>query len=789
MAHNYGGNFPNFDEYLEQNNIRELRERFPFYSDQSDYNTNAKTYYDYLAHNNKLIQILAHRIWEYDEELAKRFKEWDKNLEELPEDVKQLLIKWMNDGTLDDIINENIFKDLNNKINRVENTTIDLGKKDVAQDTEIKKVDNRVTGTKKELNDKLNDIVSPNPVDYVDSLSQLNSKYPKGANGIVVVNGDGYWYYFSGGAWHQGGKYMTSNIHPILNDKGNAIQLNWLDTWRNNPDVTSLKSGIYTAFLQNTLENDKYPIAKNIPEEIKHDMCLIKVWEYGDGQRKDIEIVVSYSGDVYRTSQYVDGTMREWGKVIINKDSKPIQEYRLTYPYGNIFPLSYAHKEIQTSSLTRPVTELQTGFYYGQISSSEIKNPADYNLPDDIIYSSTYTFIVYRNYDDRVSIMLHDNFSQRTWVCYNRTNTSAIVWKRLDKQTNEFEKEKYNFIFKANQFRNPNNYKSLVIADTHIAHLANSSQIGDVNPTNMDDFFDVDNHLHNQDTAVHLGDWIDGNMDKPTMTTSMVKYTGQFYSKPHRYGVIGNHDYNPQWDGFSGKNGIYKYNLDRVYDKADMLEYFVPFKKDYYYVDVDDKNVRLIFLNAFDISYKKDSKGQLILDPLQTISFGAAQVKWFIETLKNVPLGYNVVIYTHDTFDNVFRDATVYNGDTMRKIAEAYQSKSKVEVFTSDITETSEVYDYYHVESDEDFKNTSGKILAVVNGHLHKDMTVFKKGIRYISLLCGRAESGDTEEKPPRDIRSPERNCISYLDFDLENKVINLVRYGAGKDRTINMFK
>ena len=121
MANNYGGNFPTFSEYLQQNQVRQGREYKPFYSDSADYNTNAPSYYDYLARNNKLIEILAKRIWEYDEELAKRFEEWDKNLEELPEDLKNLLIEWMEDGTLDDIINQNIFNDLNNKIDKVSN--------------------------------------------------------------------------------------------------------------------------------------------------------------------------------------------------------------------------------------------------------------------------------------------------------------------------------------------------------------------------------------------------------------------------------------------------------------------------------------------------------------------------------------------------------------------------------------------------------------------------------------------------------------------------------------------
>lgn len=88
----------------------------PFYSNHADYNTNAKSYYDDLGRKASLFEELANRIWYYDEELAKRFEEWDKLIEHFPEDVKALLEQWLQDGTLDDIINKEIFKDLNDLI-------------------------------------------------------------------------------------------------------------------------------------------------------------------------------------------------------------------------------------------------------------------------------------------------------------------------------------------------------------------------------------------------------------------------------------------------------------------------------------------------------------------------------------------------------------------------------------------------------------------------------------------------------------------------------------------------
>ena len=78
----------NFNGFIESL-YRPNRSSAPFYSNSADYNTNSKSYYDDLSRKAKLFEILAHRIWEYDEELAKRFEEWDKNLEEFPDEIRK----------------------------------------------------------------------------------------------------------------------------------------------------------------------------------------------------------------------------------------------------------------------------------------------------------------------------------------------------------------------------------------------------------------------------------------------------------------------------------------------------------------------------------------------------------------------------------------------------------------------------------------------------------------------------------------------------------------------------
>ncbi|MDN6268339.1 MAG: hypothetical protein L0J44_10895 [Tetragenococcus koreensis] len=786
MANNYGGKFTSFDEYLNQHSVRQDRQSYPFYTDSADYNTNSKSYYDDLARKNKLIEILAKRIWEYDEELAKRFEEWDSNLEEFPEDVEKLLIKWMEDGTLDEIINDNIFKNLNNKIDAIKSITSELKDKDKSQDEEIKKVDNHVSEIKSDVNKKIEDIVSPNPVDFVKNVDELQTKYKGGTDGIVVVNSDGYWYYYSD-EWRRGGKYMTSNVYKLLSSDGKIKNLNHDKEWRNNPDISSLRAGFYEIFIQNEEINSNYVVTKNAPSNINGAVCLVKVYQYNYNDRKEFELTINYSNVSYYTSKNSDGKMLEWGVVQVERPSKPEQHFRLTYRSGGIRSIALADSRNENNSLKMKITDFPTGFYYGQISDNN--GVLDRNLPDDITWGAYFTFNVYRTEDDRMHIRLNDHASKRTWVCTTYPHVKHVKWARLDVEKNEFENEQHKFAYEVNRLNNTNNFKNLIITDTHVEHLANTQQIARVNSLNMNDFYNVDDLLKYNDATIHLGDWIDGNYPKETSAYGLLKFSKEFYSKPKHYGIYGNHDYNGQWDGFAGDNAIHKHDPRYIFDKQDMLEYLVPNNKDYYFIDDNEKNIRMIYINNFDVSYKKDDDGQYYEDMQNATSIGREQIYWIVETLKNVPENYNVVIYGHNAVNGIYSDNGNYaNGTVLRYILEAYQNKESTDLFTSGIDETNPVYDYYQIEDNTDLTNTNGKIIGVLSGHRHLDETKAKRGIRYIGLLCGRAQGNGTTQ-PVRNYHEYTRNAFSFLEFDIEQEKIILLRYGAGDNYTVDMFK
>ena len=104
---------------------KHFRSRYPHYPDDSDYTTNAPSYYDDLARKNTLIQKLAEKIWEYEEALKISFEEIETVLTELldkigegfNDEIADLLVQWIDDGTLDHIINETL---MNKKADKTE---------------------------------------------------------------------------------------------------------------------------------------------------------------------------------------------------------------------------------------------------------------------------------------------------------------------------------------------------------------------------------------------------------------------------------------------------------------------------------------------------------------------------------------------------------------------------------------------------------------------------------------------------------------------------------------------
>lgn len=96
--------------------MHKYHSRKPRYNDDSDYTTNAPSYYDDLARKQGLIKELAHKIWEYDQILAGKLKEVEDTLTKYAdildgkiEDFDRIILdkttKWLDDN-MENILTE-----------------------------------------------------------------------------------------------------------------------------------------------------------------------------------------------------------------------------------------------------------------------------------------------------------------------------------------------------------------------------------------------------------------------------------------------------------------------------------------------------------------------------------------------------------------------------------------------------------------------------------------------------------------------------------------------------------
>ena len=112
----------------------------------------------------------------------------------------------------------------------------------------------------------------------------------------------------------------------------------------------------------------------------------------------------------------------------------------------------------------------------------------------------------------------------------------------------------------------------------------------------MKNFNDLDRQIYTNDVSVHLGDWTDGNYERDTHIYSVVEMGSKFFDKPNRYGVIGNHDYNPQWDGNAGNHAYREGSLDYHVYKDELAPYMTKEKKPYHFTDLESakKQMKMI---------------------------------------------------------------------------------------------------------------------------------------------------------------------------------------------------
>lgn len=158
-----------------------------WYNQDADYNTNAKSYMDYLARHNKFMKVLVEDYEVFKEILIEEFKQFQLNTDEtidsfqerldnIKQEMTDFFNQWLADGVLDEVINQDI---LNSKADQSELETVKTQVTTKADKTEFQEVKEQVTINTPQLNKAITDLT--------DTSQELNTHVSLTENDIPVT--------------------------------------------------------------------------------------------------------------------------------------------------------------------------------------------------------------------------------------------------------------------------------------------------------------------------------------------------------------------------------------------------------------------------------------------------------------------------------------------------------------------------------------------------------------------------------------------------------------------------
>lgn len=248
------------------------------------------------------------------------------------------------------------------------------------------------------------------------------------------------------------------------------------------------------------------------------------------------------------------------------------------------------------------------------------------------------------------------------------------------------------------------------------------------------------------DAIVHLGDLTDGITSAKVTKYYVNKVIGDLQKcQIPLHITIGNHDAN-----------YYQGNPD-VFNEQEQIELYLKNEKTdkpYYYVDYTDHRIRCFFLS----SYKNN-------EPIR-YGYSIDELLWLEEALESMQEGGNILVFSHDAplaaLD--YWSETIRNGDALIQILEKYNQR-----------------DEYH-------------ILGLFYGHTHADYIYDACSFPMISVACNKFEEFQSKKPygaivPKRQYESVTQDLWDTLVVDLEGKMLNLIRFGAGTSRQVDCSK
>jgi predicted phosphodiesterase len=335
---------------------------------------------------------------------------------------------------------------------------------------------------------------------------------------------------------------------------------------------------------------------------------------------------------------------------------------------------------------------------------------------------------------------------------------------------------------KAKRLENSDTLSFIFFTDPHIV---NTSSFADIYTLNY-----IDSKI-GLEFAACCGDNLDNATSKQFYLDTATKLISEI-SVEKFFTVKGNHDDNSiQSEGIDN----IKYTMlpneqfDIMFSKLENIATFDTKNKYglYYYYDIQESNIRAIFLNSIDIPYIPDStiptarkySGQ------STYAYSNAQLNWLAHTALNLPSKeWKVMFFTHvNPFSErmIGADTLAYNSSILLGIIDAFKNGK---AYTSSPT----MGDFSQSVSVDFSLQGRGSVIAFFYGHTHSEQVLDRNGIKFISTWndCPR-KSASNPNAPARTLGTTSEICLNVVTINLMQNMIYMTKLGAGDDSKIEI--
>lgn len=244
------------------------------------------------------------------------------------------------------------------------------------------------------------------------------------------------------------------------------------------------------------------------------------------------------------------------------------------------------------------------------------------------------------------------------------------------------------------------------------------------------------------DAIVHLGDFTDGMTTKKVTSSYVEKMMDDLCQNGLPvYVTLGNHDSN-----------YFRGNKQR-FTKEELRELF-GVAREYYHRDFSAQKLRCLFLSSYDA------------DTPVRYGFSDEEIEWVKETLESTPLGYKVLIFSHEAPLDIldYWARIIRNGKKLMQVLEDYNARE------------------------------DAQILAYIHGHTHAEQEYRGSSFPIVSIGSNKCEY--FTDKKPEGSRAYERvpdtvtqDLWDVLVVDGEKECLHFVRFGAGEDRVVDCHK